>query len=528
MMLVGYVSDEMYVAVPGARVEFTGDGTSIEAHSRASGAVHAEVEAGTYRVYLHKEGYGHKWVDMEVRPDAPYQFRMLSRALSGYAWPKALKSGETSQVRLHSPSNSVVSLWRYGWERELVAELGHFDDEPSGAYRQVLPDGDVTQTGVQWSDHGYSYPEADPRVYVVAPERTGLYYFHAKADSGDFFSFPWIVALQEPQCEVAVLASNINWNAYDHYGGRSNYVASITLPNTPYVNFRQEDVFYTDPALQPWVAEEYDPLSFDRPEPLNKTTEHGLITDLMERRGEEHVAPAEWRLLGWLEREGFSYDYYAETQLHRGDLDLDDYKVLIISTHPEYWSTKMYDDLKSWVFDRGGKLMVLGGNCINCEVEFLDDATMTVHNGDQHKRPPEFESRLGERYESEANLTGVVTTHTGYETGAPYRVIDADHWAFEGTGLAAGDLFGTESLDRRAPGGASGHETDKRTASSPDNLVMIAKGTNPDDGGGEMVYHDTPSGGEVFSVGSISYTCSIAVDDSISRVTRNVLERFVR
>ena len=43
-----------------------------------------------------------------------------------------------------------------------------------------------------------------------------------------------------------------------------------------------------------------------------------------------------------------------------------------------------------------------------------------------------------------------------------------------------------------------------------------------------MVHHRTASGGEVFSVGSISYTCSIAVDDQISKVTRNVLERFLR
>ena len=39
-------------------------------------------------------------------------------------------------------------------------------------------------------------------------------------------------------------------------------------------------------------------------------------------------APGEWRLLGWLEREGFAYDYYAEAQLHDGTLQLDAYRVL--------------------------------------------------------------------------------------------------------------------------------------------------------------------------------------------------------
>jgi N,N-dimethylformamidase len=116
---------------------------------------------------------------------------------------------------------------------------------------------------------------------------------------------------------------------------------------------------------------------------------------------------------------------------------------------------------------------------------------------------------------------------TGYETGAPYRVLDAQHWAFGGSGLAHGDLFGHASLDQRAVGGASGHETDKVTASAPPGLRVLAKGTNPDDGGGEMVCFDTASGGAVFSVGSISYTCSILVDDAISQITANVLRRFL-
>ena len=117
---------------------------------------------------------------------------------------------------------------------------------------------------------------------------------------------------------------------------------------------------------------------------------------------------------------------------------------------------------------------------------------------------------------------------TGYETGAPYRVLDAGHWVFEGTGLTRGDLFGGASLDRRAAGGASGHETDKVTASAPASMRLLAKGTNPDDGGAEMIYFDTPSGGSVFSVGSISYTCSVIVDDAISAITGNVLRRFLQ
>src|SRR5262249_8115475 len=222
--------------------------------------------------------------------------------------------------------------------------------------------------------------------------------------------------------------------------------------------------------------------------------------DPSEGRAACHIAPAEWRLLGWLEQGHFDYDYYAETQLHDGTLDLDAYTVLITSTHPEYWSRPMYFRVKSWVHDRGGRLMYLGGNGLNCEAEFVDPAAVIYHNGDGRVlKQRGLESRFHMRVESEANLLGVVFTDTGIMTGAPFRVLDASHWVFEGTGLKDGDLFGQASLHMRCPGGASGHETDKVSASSPANVVRLAKGMNIDEGGAELALYDTPSDGAVFA-----------------------------
>jgi hypothetical protein len=136
------------------------------------------------------------------------------------------------------------------------------------------------------------------------------------------------------------------------------------------------------------------------------------------------------------------------------------------------------------------------------------------------------DSRFAMRHESEANLLGVVFTPSGAMTGAPYRVQEPDHWIFAGTGLRGGDTFGEKCLHQRCPGGASGHETDKVSASSPRTVQLLAKGLNPDDGGAEMVIFDTPSGGMVFSAGSISYPAALPVDEPVSRITANVLRRF--
>ena len=535
-MLVGYVSDEMYFAVPEVLVEFIRGEESVQTYSRASGAVHADIAPGEYDVVLQRTGYGAKRVQMKVEPGALYQFRLLSERLYGYARPKYSRPGEVAQVCVHSKEPYFLELWRYGWQKECVRQLGYFEDHPRGANRQVLPDGDFTQTGARWNDFGYSFPPA-ARQTATAPERSGLYYFHVRTQSGDFFSFPWVIAPARPTAPIAVLASNMNWNAYNDFGGRSNYIAAIHLPSTPTVNPHQEKVWFRSTGADYWSVENYDPLSFDRPEIINHVGEHEQITDPIVRRGAEHVAPAEWRLLGWLEREKFSYDFYSETQLHFGALDLDQYRVLILSTHPEYWTREMYLRVKTWVFEQGGKLMYLGGNGINCEVELPDERTMVVRNGDVSEaraklafrgEGAKFPSRFGRRFEEESNLLGVVTTLTGMATGAPYCVADAAHWVFEGTGLQNGDLFGKKSLNMRCPGGASGHETDKISEHSPPGIHLLAKGTNPNEGGAELVHFETPSGGQVFSVGSICYPAAIVIDEQISRITANVLNRFLK
>jgi hypothetical protein len=112
-------------------------------------------------------------------------------------------------------------------------------------------------------------------------------------------------------------------------------------------------------------------------------------------------------------------------------------------------------------------------------------------------------------------------------TAAPYRVCDAAHWAFAGTALGAGDLFGRMSLHQRCPGGASGHETDKISPSSPRHARCLAKGTNVDQGGAELTYYESAGGGAVFSAGSITWTSAILVDEHVSQITANVLARFL-
>src|SRR5262249_35853426 len=120
-MLVGYVSDERYVALPDVLLEFENDSGSYEARSRASGSVHIDLPPGSYRVTLQKGGYGAKRVQAIVTPgNPPIQFRLLSDGLLGYAWPKWIRAGESSEFRVHSVEPYKLGLWRYGKEKEFL------------------------------------------------------------------------------------------------------------------------------------------------------------------------------------------------------------------------------------------------------------------------------------------------------------------------------------------------------------------------------------------------------------------------
>ncbi|MFC4948203.1 N,N-dimethylformamidase beta subunit family domain-containing protein [Pseudonocardia sp. GCM10023141] len=522
MTVICHVSDERFAALAGVDVEFD-DGTDVVVlRSAPSGAVHGELAPGHYRVTLARDGYGAKRAVVQVAADGtadPAHLRLLTEAPSGYVWPKWTVAGGTGSVRVHSAEPYRLTLVRHGVEAQQVRLVGWFDEHGPRATVQVTPDGDYTQTGVGWAQH----------TAVTAPGASGLYYFHLETESGAHFSFPWVVAPAVPASPIAVLASTNSWLAYNNFGGRSNYINATALPPRPIVFAHTDlDRYRTGTSTEHQPADEhYRPLSFDRPEPLNQIGRDERPGDPIRGRQPCHLAAAEWRLLSWMEREGFDHDLYAEAQLHDGTLDLDRYRVLVISTHPEYWSREMYDAVYAWVHERGGKLMYLGGNGVDCEVEFLDPATLRFLTQDEDPDGPD-ENRMHRTHRPTSALLGVVFTHAGEGTSAPYRVVDAGHWVFAGTGLADGDVFGTESLHERIPGGASGHETDKRAPDSPVSTHLLATGLNPDSGGGEIVHvRAERGGGEVFSVGSITWSAAVQVDKGVAAVTRNVLARFL-
>ena len=194
-MLVGYVSNERYVALADMLFEFRRAGRITTARSTISGAVYADIEPGEYEVVLGGPGHGSKIVRMEARQDQPYQFRLLSDGLLGYMWPKCVRGGELAEFRVHGAVEYELELWRYGAAKEFIRRIGTFDEHGPRANMQITPDGDYTQTGVQWNKHGYHSKALGQ--FVEAPQRSGPV-LHARPRQGRDASFPSLGSSRRP------------------------------------------------------------------------------------------------------------------------------------------------------------------------------------------------------------------------------------------------------------------------------------------------------------------------------------------
>ena len=257
-----------------------------------------------------------------------------------------------------------------------------------------------------------------------------------------------------------------------------------------------------------------------------------------------HLARAELWILGWLAGEGYRPDVYTDIDFHDG-IDLSTYRCLVIGTHPEYWTTSMYDRLQAYL-EGGGSLLYLGGNGIFENGEYTADHTQMVFWAGV--------DRVGTRTDAmfrrltpprpERALLGVTTERCG-ATGSPYLVIEPDHPLFRFTGLAAAAPFGDVGLNTGAGNGkASGWEVDTidgpgattvpvacmiDTSPSPesplpDGLQLIARAVSEPGGrSAEMVTYRHPAGGLVLSVGSLTFGGSLPVDPAIQQLLRNAL-----
>ncbi len=279
---------------------------------------------------------------------------------------------------------------------------------------------------------------------------------------------------------------------------------------------------------------------------------------------------ADSHILDWLEEKGYSYDCITDEDLHyEGYASLAPYRVFMTSTHHEYWSKEMWDALDTFK-KAGGRLMYMGANAWYWRIAFHNSlpGVLEVRRAEGGIRA--WAAEPGEYYHS---FTG---EHGGLwrRQGRPPQMMAGTGFSAQGFDVCSYFRRTPESRDPRAAfifdgvdddiigdfgligGGAAGLELDRadRLLGTPPNALVLASSENhspvymvvceeifinaPGMCGGEhpyvradMVFYETPAGGAVFSTSSISWAGSLShnnYDNNVSRITGNVLERFLK
>ena len=279
--------------------------------------------------------------------------------------------------------------------------------------------------------------------------------------------------------------------------------------------------------------------------------------------------PADTHLFAWLEAMGHNFDVITDEDLHeQGVSSIESYKVVLTTTHPEYHTKQSLDALKDYS-ESGGNLMYLGGNGFYWRIAKHQelDGVYEVRRAEGGIRA--WGAEPGEYYHSfdgtygglwrrngrpPQQLVGVGFSAQGFMEGTYYRRHrNAENekvgWIFAGVDE---DILGDFGL---IGCGAAGYELDRidYALGTPQNVFILASSENHNqnfilvheeqlthvsNSAGEpesnliradMIYYETPNGGVVFSVGSISFCGSLPhnnYDNNISRITNNVICRF--
>jgi hypothetical protein len=161
----------------------------------------------------------------------------------------------------------------------------------------------------------------------------------------------------------------------------------------------------------------------------------------------------------WAEATGYRIDVAVSQDLERHPEILEGSQLYLSVGHDEYWSWGMRDALDAFV-GRGGNAAILSGNTCFWQVRFDPDHRGMTGFKDRADEDPVLgtpdrrlltgcwsDRRIGR---PETSTIGLTFTRGGYsryglgaaESSGAYVVHRPDHWAFEGTGLTAGQEFG--------------------------------------------------------------------------------------
>lgn len=491
-------------------------------------------------------------------------------------------------LTLETLAPDLLTGWDFsrGIDTQIITDIG-----PQACPGRLVNSPTRAVVGARWSGAEYCWRHA-PRDYgaihfhdddlsdcnwrpdftwtVPDDLRSGAYALYLTCEDGeDWLPLYVLPGRQGPFAPIVFLASTFTYQAYANHERSS-------LDEGYFERVRQWGAYpYNPNECHIYGHSTYNRhrdgsgISFSTRHRPMLTMRPGFLTFNDPRGSGMRHYPADLHLLAWLEAKGFAFDIVTDEDLdEEGVALIAPYRTVLTGSHPEYHTIGTLDPLSAYT-QQGGRLCYLGGNGFYWRI--------TRHKATPHlielrraeggirtwaAEPGEYyhqtDGQLGGLWRRNRRppqmLVGVGFSCQAAFEGTHYRRLPASReprfaWMFEGV---EEDVLGEYG---QSGGGAAGFELDRADPmlGTPDNAVILARSEDPlpsfltvpeellantttingepvaDLARGEIVYFDTPSGGAVFSVGSITFCGSLwrdGFEGPISRLLENVVRRF--
>jgi len=268
-------------------------------------------------------------------------------------------------------------------------------------------------------------------------------------------------------------------------------------------------------------------ISFDRPSFLiSNELKEFIDNDIRSNLIYSHLVYSELWMYKFLDDNSINYDLINDIDLHNNEGVNDNYKMLIIHSHPEYWTDNALINLNKMT-QNGTNIAYLGGNGFYWRTTYDGNKMEVRKDGTKHRHDKKKGGLWIDLNLPDNNLTGPELFGVWFNinkfdkvTLYPFRKVN-DNYLLEDIEDEFGEI--TLSSVRDDDGGISGWEVDdvKSTINQKYKDNIIANAIN----GADMLYVEE-NNYKIFSASTILWTAGLLVDKNISKITLNLINEF--
>ncbi len=431
---------------------------------------------------------------------------LRSIVVEGFASKASVVPGESIDFKISTDKeiNVLVDVYRMGFyggkAGRHMLRLGPFKCKP-----QPMPSASVQRLReCDW--------EVTTSLAIPSDWTSGVYL--AKLTREEPFpkqSYIVFIVKDYHQADLLFQCSDLDWQAYNKWPGR--------------------DSLYDDGTMEVWSYKMDVQVSFNRP-----YAKYCQILDAPLSCGSGEFLLWEYPFSYWAEMQGYDMKYCSDLDTAFDPRGLN-CKAFLSIGHDEYWPRQSYTNLMA-ARERGVSLGFFCGNSACCDVEMLPSTLDSAANRVFRRKQLFLDEQL---------LMGTRSYGPGY---CDWVVTSPSHWVYEGAGVTAGSAIR----------GLIGWEFHGTPASIPGLEVVASAPVFPTEGWAgdgigpayrqkdqkhSAVVFPGPRGNWVFNAGTIWWAEGLShpaghiparyriagpfgPDERVQRITRNVLDRFIR